>query len=436
MDQQLFAFVLMPFSKKLKERYIRIKRAASEAGIRAERVDDQSFYRRGIVERIHNQIQVADFIIADMTAPNPNVYYEVGCAHAKGKLCILLTNDADTIPFDLRHLRHIVFFSMKDFRKQLLKALEAVKAETYLSFDRNDRGCLDDEIPVYTYNAVPSSKATSIRIRVQANVELQPTKVSVHLTRIEKFTHDTSWQDIKLPQPIQLTWADTDTILTDFTDEAAKYINVLHIDHNDNKISIWRLPPSSLVGFFNDASRYRLTVSALTSELDETDHIATTLAEINPSSLEFSEILVPHVHGIARMGNATIGEVRHFLQKVFPASWQVVVKGLHDDQATDKALSVWGSYSTKSEIKTKRGEHGKWFADMLSGQELMMVSMFQKALKYRGGRFSYHLQLPEVVGDDSTSGNMRIGCSGVVWCFVMDAAHSPATDFVIPTKQN
>jgi hypothetical protein len=47
-----------------------------------------------------------------------------------------------------------------------------------------------------------------------------------------------------------------------------------------------------------------------------------------------------------------------------------------------------------------RGERGKWFADMLSGQELMMVSIFQKALKYRGGRFSYHLQLPAVVGND------------------------------------
>jgi hypothetical protein len=137
-----------------------------------------------------------------------------------------------------------------------------------------------------------------------------------------------------------------------------------------------------------------------TSELDETDHIATTLAEINPSSLEFSEILVPHVHGIARIGNATTGEVRHLFQKVFPASRQVVVKGLHDDQATDRALSVWGSYSTKSEIKTKRGERGKWFADMPSGQELMMVSVFQKALKYRGGRFSYHLQLHEVIGGD------------------------------------
>jgi hypothetical protein len=37
---------------------------------------------------------------------------------------------------------------------------------------------------------------------------------------------------------------------------------------------------------------------------------------------------------------------------------------------------------------------------------------------------------------NSTNGNMRDGCSRVVWCFVMDAAHSPATDFLIHTSQN
>jgi nucleoside 2-deoxyribosyltransferase len=110
MSEQLFAFVLMPFDKKLRKRYIRIQRTACEAGIRAERVDDQSFYRRGIVERIHSQIEAADFIIADMSKPNPNVFYEVGYASAKHKLCILLTNDAKTIPFDLRNIRHIVFY--------------------------------------------------------------------------------------------------------------------------------------------------------------------------------------------------------------------------------------------------------------------------------------------------------------------------------------
>ena len=63
----------------------------------------------GILERIYNQISKADVIVADMTGRNPNVYYEVGYAHALGKLVILLTREADDIPFDLKHHQHIVY---------------------------------------------------------------------------------------------------------------------------------------------------------------------------------------------------------------------------------------------------------------------------------------------------------------------------------------
>ena len=44
-----------------------------------------------------------------MSGQNPNVFYEVGYAHAKEKLCILLTKNAEDIPFDLKHHRHIVY---------------------------------------------------------------------------------------------------------------------------------------------------------------------------------------------------------------------------------------------------------------------------------------------------------------------------------------
>ena len=44
-----------------------------------------------------------------MTGRNPNVFYEVGYAHALQKEVILLTQDADDIPFDLRVHNHIVY---------------------------------------------------------------------------------------------------------------------------------------------------------------------------------------------------------------------------------------------------------------------------------------------------------------------------------------
>lgn len=129
-DENPFAFVLMPFDETFGDTYfLGIKATAEKLGIIAERVDEQVFHREGILQRIYNQIDVADFIIADMTGRNPNVFYEVGYAHAKGKACILLTQDSDDIPFDLKHQRHIIYNSIHDLTQKLITDLQVVKDE-------------------------------------------------------------------------------------------------------------------------------------------------------------------------------------------------------------------------------------------------------------------------------------------------------------------
>lgn len=53
---------------------------------------------------------------------NPNVFYEVGYAHALGKPTILLTQRAEDIPFDLKHFPHIVYQSkLMELREQLTR---------------------------------------------------------------------------------------------------------------------------------------------------------------------------------------------------------------------------------------------------------------------------------------------------------------------------
>jgi hypothetical protein len=104
-----FVFVLMPFTAEFDDVYsLGIKAACQEAGAYSERVDEQ-FFGGSILERIYNQISKADIIIADMSGKNPNVFYEVGYAHALGKQVVLLTQRADDIPFDLKHFPHIVY---------------------------------------------------------------------------------------------------------------------------------------------------------------------------------------------------------------------------------------------------------------------------------------------------------------------------------------
>ena len=115
-----FVFVLMPFDKRFDDVYaLAIKAAAKEIGAYAERVDEQQ-YAEGILDRIFNQINKADVVVADMTGRNPNVFYEVGYAHALNKLVVLLTQDADDIPFDLKHRPHLVYGGrIEDLKKKL-----------------------------------------------------------------------------------------------------------------------------------------------------------------------------------------------------------------------------------------------------------------------------------------------------------------------------
>ncbi len=52
---------------------------------------------------------MAKYIIADLTGRNPNVFYELGIAHALNKKSNPLTQDLTDVPFDLKHIRCIVY---------------------------------------------------------------------------------------------------------------------------------------------------------------------------------------------------------------------------------------------------------------------------------------------------------------------------------------
>jgi hypothetical protein len=106
---KFFVFVLMPFADRYADVYeLGIKAACKEADAYCERVDE-TFFQEGILDRIYNQIAKADAIVALMTDRNPNVFYEVGYAHALGKRVGLLTSTAEDIPFDLKHYPAIVY---------------------------------------------------------------------------------------------------------------------------------------------------------------------------------------------------------------------------------------------------------------------------------------------------------------------------------------
>lgn len=137
-EEEIFAFVLMPFHGEFDDLYrLGIKETANSLGIKAERVDEQIF-TEGMLARIYRQIEVSDIVIADMSEQNANVFYEVGYAHGREKLCILLTKNAQDIPFDLKHYRHVVYDgSISKLRESLTHELAWAKSQ--IETARNSR---------------------------------------------------------------------------------------------------------------------------------------------------------------------------------------------------------------------------------------------------------------------------------------------------------
>jgi nucleoside 2-deoxyribosyltransferase len=104
-----YVFVLMPFDEEFRDVYeLGIKAVCQGLRYRCERVDEMDF-NDSILSQIYKSIQAADVVVADMTDRNPNVFYEVGYAHALQKEVILLTQRASDIPFDLKVHNHIIY---------------------------------------------------------------------------------------------------------------------------------------------------------------------------------------------------------------------------------------------------------------------------------------------------------------------------------------
>ncbi len=74
LSDEIFAFVIMPFDSNFDDVYkLGIKKAVIDCNVRAERLDEQMF-EEGMLDRIFRKIEVADFIIADLSNRNPNVF--------------------------------------------------------------------------------------------------------------------------------------------------------------------------------------------------------------------------------------------------------------------------------------------------------------------------------------------------------------------------
>lgn len=103
-------FVLMPFGPEDLQIVYQdfVKPTVERAGLRCARGDD-IFGSNAIIEDVWAGINRARFVVAELTGKNPNVFYEVGICHTVGKDVIFLAQSMEDVPFDLRHLRVLLY---------------------------------------------------------------------------------------------------------------------------------------------------------------------------------------------------------------------------------------------------------------------------------------------------------------------------------------
>lgn len=127
-------FVIMPFLDSLFPVYEdHIKGTCNRIGYTCLRADDLC-NSSVIMNDIWSLINNSDIIICDCTGKNPNVFYELGIAHAIGKNVICITQHTEDIPFDIKQIRYIKY----DYTPRGMKEFEQ-KLEQYMAITMADK---------------------------------------------------------------------------------------------------------------------------------------------------------------------------------------------------------------------------------------------------------------------------------------------------------
>jgi len=151
-----------------------IKEAISNANpdLEVVRADDSG--AQGMISTdILNRLMFSDFVVVDITHPNPNVFYELGLRHAckpKGTI-ILKDKDSPYVPFDISHLRYIEYTDSTAGLSDLKSKLKDTFAEYERSENISDNQFQDQakllgfQFPIYEKPSSP--KATILKAFIE-----------------------------------------------------------------------------------------------------------------------------------------------------------------------------------------------------------------------------------------------------------------------------
>ncbi len=122
------AFIMMWMDKsqpELTDVSDAVKEVFGNFDVRALRGDDIE-HEDLITSRILSEIKTSEFCFADLSGSRPNVYYEVGYAHALPRRVILFRKEGTGLHFDLAGYNCPEYESLRDLKEKLTHRLRAL----------------------------------------------------------------------------------------------------------------------------------------------------------------------------------------------------------------------------------------------------------------------------------------------------------------------
>lgn len=123
-------FVLTPFHDDLRDEFEVVSQVGQELGFTVLRGDERAAQGDIFNQLLRHMVQ-ARVVVANITGRNPNVFYELGIAHALDKPVVLLAEKKGVVPFDVQS-KLIVFY---DSNEELKAILARTLARTVISRD-------------------------------------------------------------------------------------------------------------------------------------------------------------------------------------------------------------------------------------------------------------------------------------------------------------
>ncbi|MEW4231636.1 hypothetical protein [Priestia megaterium] len=115
-------FMLTPFQDIEWETFVAVRDVCNNLSLKCVRGDEKHI-KGEILPSVMKSILEARIIIVNINGRNPNVFYELGIAHALGKKTILISKFGEELPFDIKSKNIILYKEIPELKTKIKDAL-------------------------------------------------------------------------------------------------------------------------------------------------------------------------------------------------------------------------------------------------------------------------------------------------------------------------